>query len=164
MITVFDFVDQNVKANDYVLELGCGDKKITKYISPKCKQILTVDAWEKAQPDYVIDLSYKKLPFANRSYDVVLMLDVIEHLDKAAGYILLQEAQRICRGKLLLLTPLKWDRNTGPTNNKTSFYYGNTWNYHRSLWTAQDFIKLGGWVRHQVETNMYYAGVWTCTS
>jgi len=159
MINIFDFVNQRVFGGDKVLDLGCGDKKIAKTLATE--NIVYVDVWPKAEPDIILDLNEAKLPFQDQEFDVVLMLDIIEHLDKCRGRALLPEVQRVTKREIILLTPLKWDDNKIPTRSPTSFYYQNQHNYHRSLWSKKDFPSGNGWQRHAVEHNFYYVGVWS---
>jgi len=65
-----------------------------------------------------------------------------------------------------LLTPLWWSDNAENVNNSALWCYGNKYDYHKSLWTLDDFV---GWER-QHSTIMtentripdkYYLGCWT---
>jgi len=43
--------------------------------------------------------------FADGSYDVVLLIDIIEHLEKKDGDVLLAHAERIARRAVFVVTP-----------------------------------------------------------
>ena len=80
-----------------------------------------------------------QLPFANGSYDVVTALDVIEHLPKDRGSVLLAELERVCRGHLVVMTPYGFvEQPPGP---------GQPWMEHLSGWWPDDFRALGYEVR-----------------
>jgi hypothetical protein len=81
----------------------------------------------------------KALPFADGSYDVVTALDVIEHLPKEAGWTLLDELERVCRGHLIVLTPYGY--MVQPP------YPDQPWMEHLSGWWPQDFAARGFEVR-----------------
>src|ERR1044071_3740314 len=68
------------------------------------------------------------------SYDLVFMGDVIEHLDKAAGLQLLQDALAKTRKGLIVSTP---KYQTGQAD-----LCGNELERHRSLWSAKDFARF----------------------
>ena len=55
----------------------------------------------------VIDI----LPALDKKYDLILLIDVIEHLNKGNGVALLREVKRVAKKKVLLLTPLWWTDN-----------------------------------------------------
>jgi len=155
MKKLFDFVNQNVEITDSILDVGCGDKQYSKHLP----NATTLDAWPNVQPNYTIDLNDELFPFDDREFDVVLMIDFIEHLSKRRGELVLEDAKRICGGKIILVTPLIWDNNTKNTDKPGYWCYGNKFNYHSSVWAARDFPD---WKRiRKVMGNMYYMGVWT---
>lgn len=137
MRTVVDVINDRVGINNTVLDIGCGNKIIHKSIT--YKSITTVDAWEKVSPDYLIDLERETLPFEENSFDVVFLLDFIEHLDKSTGQIVIEDCIRISRKLVILFTPIIWDDNHDNTNNPNCWAYGNKYNNHKSLWTDDDF-------------------------
>ena len=64
-------------------------------------------------------------------YDLVFMADVLEHLSKADGRILLTQALAKANGGVLVVTPaIHFDQ--GPV-------FGNPYEVHRSFWTPADF-------------------------
>ena len=136
-----DFVDHfiyhNIKPGESILDIGCGDKLRTKMLVSN--KITSVDAWEKVKPDVLLDLEKESLPFAENSYDVVLMIDFIEHLDKEVGKRLLEEAKKVCKKKIILLTPSFWTDNLDNVNNPELWCYQNKYDGHKSFWTNDDF-------------------------
>jgi hypothetical protein len=69
------------------------------------------------------------------SFDFVLAIDLIEHLTKDQGYLLLYEIDRISKGSSGLLTPngFAWQP---PSEN-------NSYNAHISGWSHKEFNQLG---------------------
>lgn len=68
-------------------------------------------------------------------FDLILMTDVIEHFEKDAGIILLEKLKGKCRKGVIVSTPGLWIEQGDA--------YGNAYETHRSLWTAEDFTAQG---------------------
>lgn len=126
------------------LDLGCGNKWYHPFITGK---VTSVDICEKSEPDYLLDISTTLLPFSNEAFDVVLLFDVLEHIDKEKGAFVIKEAQRVTWGSILVLTPSIWNTNAKNTFNPDSFYYLNPDNLHKSLYKHSDFSVSKGWQR-----------------
>lgn len=74
-----------------------------------------------------------KLPFKDKSIDFLLCSEVIEHLTKNQGQLLLSEIDRVCRGRAVVTTPNIFFKN--PPGEKEDA--------HRSLWRSSDFRSAG---------------------
>jgi SAM-dependent methyltransferase len=150
-----------LRYDDYIkiLDIGCGDKWYYPFF--KKAQFTSIDSWQKANPDFLMDLNKENLIFGNKTFDYVFMLDVIEHLEKKRGMEILQQAKEITKKGILLLTPVVWDNNEKWTFDEESFYYLNTHNLHISLWKKEDFI---GWKEIQLKCfgNKYFLGFYKC--
>lgn len=72
-----------------------------------------------------------------RKWDCILMTDVIEHFKKEEGLRIIAECKDRLnhRGSLVVVTPAKWIEQGA--------YLGNELETHKSLWSAEDFEKLG---------------------
>jgi GT2 family glycosyltransferase len=104
-----DLVAAHVRPDDEVLDLGCGVMPATGGRLP-CRRHVGVDCFEPyldriGPPTVLADLPRGLESFAAGSFDVVLMLDVIEHLDKPAAMELIRRAERIARREVILFTP-----------------------------------------------------------
>jgi ubiquinone/menaquinone biosynthesis C-methylase UbiE len=104
--------------NDSVLDLGCGNGVHTLKAASYCRKIIGIDysddslnlAARLAAQKMIRNATFQKadleinpLPFADSSFDKVLFLDVIEHLQERER--MLREIKRVLRaGGLLLLT------------------------------------------------------------
>ena len=73
--------------------------------------------------------------FSDSEFDIVLAFDLIEHLTKTDGYILLYEMDRISGNKKIILTPNGWVWQPPSSNNK--------FNAHLSGWRVKDFKGAG---------------------
>ena len=142
----------HVSPHDRILDVGCGNRDRTKGLP---NEVVSVDAWENVRPDMLLDLSKELFPFTDRSFDVVLMIDFIEHLEKERGKVVLQDAKRVGK-KIILFTPLWWTDNSDNVKNPSLWCFNNPYDYHKSLWTVSDFE---GWQRIPFES--YFLGVWS---
>lgn len=149
---------EQVLPDDNVLDIGCGDKR---YEDTGCRWMWSVDAWSKAEPDLLVDLSKINLPFRALEFDVIFLLDFLEHLDKSRGKEILMQTMLIASRSVIVLTPLPefWD------DNKAAFiepgwWQGNPWTLHRSVWGPEDFSGEG-WMQHFLSGfENYYLGAW----
>lgn len=132
---IHKFLSTQISDDSSILDIGCGIKDYSMF--GKCT---TVDAWDKVNPDYLLNLENEKLPFDDNSFDYILLIDFIEHLNKDKGLIVLNDCKRIVKNKIFLFTPLIFDTNEDNCKDINCWAYGNEFNYHKSLWTMDDFI------------------------
>lgn len=74
------------------------------------------------------------LPFRDKSVDVSLACEILEHLPKSSGYQLLEEIERISRKLVIVSTPLGWPQDE---------IYGNPHEKHISEWHPRELVQLG---------------------
>lgn len=129
------YLEQLIEKDSRVLDIGCGNKVYSSISS----NTTTVDAWEKVNPDILLDVTKQVLPFEENSFDYITLLDFIEHLDKDSGFQLIEQCKKIVRKKIILFTPLFWDTNEDNVNNPDLWCYGNPFDVHKSLWDENDF-------------------------
>ena len=114
-------VQKEISKKDTVLDLGCGIMACTLDTCPtypktrlKCRHITGMDVHSnylhllKERP--YITVVKGLLPdglsvFVDSSFDVVLLLDIIEHLEYEKSMLLISEAERIARRKVIIYTP-----------------------------------------------------------
>jgi MoaA/NifB/PqqE/SkfB family radical SAM enzyme len=151
-----NYINKLIDKTGAILDLGSGTKVLAKSLN--CK-VTTVDIWQKFNPDLVWDLNNLPLPLEDESFDMVLLIDVIEHLEKENGRALLKEAMRLTKKYILLLTPLWWTDNADNMMLEDSPYYGNPYERHQSLWKREDFE---GWkeVQELSFIGNYFIGLW----
>jgi hypothetical protein len=104
-----NLVADRVRLGDEVLDLGCGIMPATggrlnvkRHVGVDCFQTYL----ERIGPPTVLgNLPDVARRFGGRSFDVVLMLDVVEHLEKPDAIMLIREAERIARREVVVFTP-----------------------------------------------------------
>lgn len=86
-----------------VLDVGCRDTVLKSYL-PEGTRYSGVDLFQNdaGSVDYVTDLT-KGLPFEDRSWDTVMALDVVEHIDDM--HAALAELWRVCDRHLIVVLP-----------------------------------------------------------
>jgi len=153
-----DLVQKEVGLKDTVLDLGCGIMQATLDVVPpypktrlKCHFILGVDLYrpylEKIKDKEglaVLHCDVTNLSaFLDQSFDVVLLLDVVEHLPYRKAIRLIKEAERIARQRVVVCTPNVFMSNEKAVSHPYS-YEGlgiNPLQRHRSLISKDWFIK-----------------------
>lgn len=147
-----NYLRKNIETDSSLLDLGCGPRLYSNSLKDLCDKILCLDAWAEVKPDIILDLEKHKLTdFIGVNFDYVLLLDVIEHLDKQSGYRLLNECKKLTNKKIFLLTPLEeiWSTNEENVDNHELWCHNNSYDYHKSIWSSKDFadwveVKLPG--------------------
>ena len=95
-------------AGGKLLDIGCGTMSYRKQVEPLVDEYIGLDypltskAYpSKIRPDILADA--KNIPIKNNSYDTVLMLQVLEHIDDPLTALM--EANRVLKtGKYLILS------------------------------------------------------------
>jgi len=129
-----------------VLDVGCGLSLKSQYIDAQVR--VGVDIYrpflEKigAECPYAVvnadamDLDKLFLP---HSFDLVLLLDIVEHLEKKESIKLLEMAEKIARIAVIIETP----KGYIPQNIDIWEWGGHKYQTHRSGWEPEEFIKRG---------------------
>ena len=114
--TLADYIN-NIGDHQLVLDIGCFNKWPSQLLPANCRYIgldyfKTATEWYGSVPDVFGDAC--KLPVKSSSIDVVLLLDVLEHLPSIDTA--LQEAARVLRpnGKLILQMPFLYPLHDEP--------------------------------------------------
>ncbi len=135
---------------DVLLDVGCGIYPQTLVVprvhiccEPFPEYVANLQAAVRAgqaRADVVLSLSWaealKALP--DKSVDSVFLIDVIEHLEKAEGVVLLRDTERVARRQIVLFTPLGFmpQHISGPDAWGLG---GGEVQEHRSGWGPEDF-------------------------
>ncbi|MBI2600221.1 class I SAM-dependent methyltransferase [Candidatus Daviesbacteria bacterium] len=128
-----------------ILDLGCGKGAFGDLVNNEGKyQITGADIFQpylkicksggKYKKVMKVDL-IKKLPFDDKSFDMVVSLQTVEHLDKKDGFLLIKEMERIAKTLILLTTP------NGDCLQEE--YDANKYQRHLSAWLPKDFKGKG---------------------
>ena len=150
-----------------ILECGCGFGKyghlIREYFDVnKYKQIkkdnwvLTLDTIEVFEDyispahryyyDNIIIGDFTQKIDVVGQYDVCLMVDVIEHLEKTEAYKFIDKALEHCK-QIIMVMP-DHDYKQGPE-------FGNDYETHRSVWSLNDFKDYYPLLRHNKNNSLF---------
>ena len=135
---------QILKGCESVLDLGCGPSSPIRSL-PRDFHSVGIDIYEKSVEEskrkcihneyFVMDTLDIEQKFQPNSFDCVLAIDLIEHLEKKDGVRLIQLMEKIAKKKVVIFTPngflFQQERD------------GNLWQIHRSGWTVQEMRKMG---------------------
>jgi len=141
----FVHIRQSLKKNcSSVLDLGCGTGNAMRHIrSHKNIKVIGIDLF----PDYIkqckrikiyddlILSDVRVLPIRKNVFDVVLLLDVLEHLKKSEGRLLLRKIEKLAKKRLVVYTPV----NYLPQNTVDE----NVYQQHKSGWCPDEMRTLG---------------------
>ena len=89
--SLYNYLNTQITKEHTTLDVGCGDKVLSSYLKGK---ITTIDIWKPFNPTIVWDLNKLPLPFKDNSFDNILMIDIIEHLTKENGKLLLENVKK----------------------------------------------------------------------
>jgi len=124
-----------------VLDIGCGPSSPLQY----CKNIKYSVGVEPFKPyleeskkrkihTKYINKKIEEIDFPEKSFDAVIMIEVLEHLPKKMGYEILKKAEKWAKEKIIISTP-----NGFLPQNKLD---QNPWQQHLSAWSIADFYRL----------------------
>jgi len=132
---------RELKDCDSVLDLGCGPDSPIKYCGVKYG--VGVDAFrlyiedskkKKIHNKYILE-DISRVDFKPKSFDAVIMIDVLEHLEKEQGKKLLEKAEKWARKKIIISTPNGFIGQ--PSVDK------NLYQEHKSGWTIRELSSIG---------------------
>jgi SAM-dependent methyltransferase len=127
-----------------VLDLGCGPSSLLQYVS-EIRYSMGVDIWEpyieesrscRIHNDYSLSgiLDYDA---GIQTYDAVICIDVLEHIEKKAAEDLIQRMKKTAKKKVILYVP------NGFIHQDDLYDEGNRFQEHVSDWTPHDLEKWG---------------------
>jgi 2-polyprenyl-3-methyl-5-hydroxy-6-metoxy-1,4-benzoquinol methylase len=136
-----------VSDSDSVLDIGCGRRPQvldlatpSKYLGvdvhePSIQALRESDRFTLLPDSEARVMKIADLTIEENSFDVVLCLDVIEHLTRGEGLELLENLKRWAKRVVLVSTPNGFLRQDP--------YDGNDFQMHLSGWTVDDFYAAG---------------------
>ncbi len=137
------------KSTGTILDVGCGKGFPARLLNRKGSfRIVGIDVFMPylveakscgAYQDLVLADLRGGLPFKDKSFDVVICIGVIEHLEKEKGSRLLRELERVAREKVIIITPVGFAQH--PLED------GNPFSVHCSGWHAHELKSRGYMVR-----------------
>lgn len=140
----FSTLERELHGMQTVLDVGCGSwsplarvKKSFKSVGidmhkPSIEELKKLKIHDECKVGNVLKLNRY---FKPKSFDAVIALDVIEHLEKDEGYKLLSQMESIAKKKVIIVTPF------GFTEQHPSD--GNPYQIHKSGWYINDFKNRG---------------------
>lgn len=131
------------KGHCTILDAGCG-KGVYGYLT-RCEAAnnifiigLDIHGLEFVKKyniyDDVVMADVTHLPFREKSFDLVISSQVIEHLSKSAGLDFLKETGRVYKGRIIFATPNGYLPSADPKSDL---------DIHRTGWHVRDFKKRG---------------------
>jgi len=136
------------KGDSNMLDVGCGKGRILAIINQRKKRYAVgIDlflpylkmAKAKRTHDDHLRCDAQFLPFRKNSFDTVICLEVIEHLEKKRALACLKAIEDIARFQVVLTTPVGF--------YPQGEYDGNPLQTHKSHWAPSELTNLGYKVR-----------------
>lgn len=143
--TVWHSLDRRAER---ILDVGCGKGEPMKFIN-RHKRFYTVGVdifqpyieeckKEGTHNEYVL-CDVQNLPFQRKSFDIVLCMEVLEHLEREVGQKLLEAMEEIACKQVIISTPVG--------TYKQFSYDENPHQEHKIIWSPGEVRKLGYKVR-----------------
>lgn len=131
-----------------VLEVGCGEGEIAKRLMQRWADVYALDLpdatlrgwWREHPGPHYLHADASHLPFPDDFFDVVVAVEVMEHLTEPEQG--LAEMTRVCDGHLVLSVPRE------PIFRTANMLGGRHWNDwgntpgHLNHWSAPSFVKF----------------------
>jgi SAM-dependent methyltransferase len=135
-------LEREIKKGWSILDAGCGRSSSLGGVA-KGSYKIGLDIYEPyiieskrkmMHNDYVLG-DVRKMPFNPCSYDCVVSIEVIEHLSKDQGLVMIREMERVAKNKIILTAPNGLlDTSAGPKDNPGE--------KHLSGWTALELKEM----------------------
>jgi hypothetical protein len=129
-----------------VLDVACGLSLKSKYIPAQIRVGVDIHEpyfahIETTEPYVVMKHDVRKLNeiFVPKSFDLVIAVDIIEHITKEEGFELMRQCEEIARKGVIFETP----KGYVPQNIDIQGHGGDEWQTHRSGWDVTDFTERG---------------------
>jgi len=133
------------KDAESILDLGCGNGGKPMQFINRNKQFYTVgvDGYapyierchRESSHNEIILSDIRDIPYDDSSFDVVLLLGILEHFNKSEGIQLLKRAEGIARKQVLILTDI------GEYEHEV--LDGNVLQVHKYIWSAEELKEFG---------------------
>lgn len=109
---ILSLIDIHIKADDHVLDFGCGTGKYVIHLQNRGVKVTGLDLntteiakalQEETKENVTLYNGDLPLPFPNNHFDVVISTEVLEHIEDAA--LILEELRRITKRTFLMTVP-----------------------------------------------------------
>lgn len=140
--TVKSCVEHELKGFASVLDLGCGSNSLISDLGGDYYRVgvegnsdAVALATKSKTHDYIFHADLREADFPEMSFDVVVLLEVIEHMPHEDGRKLIEKAQKWARKKVIISTPNGfWPQGA---------LDGNVLQIHVCGWTIEELEALG---------------------
>ncbi len=135
-------LERELKHCASVLDLGCGPSSPLQY-AKNIKYSVGVEAFKpyfeesrsrRLHSEY-IESRVEAVDFPAKSFDAVIMIEIIEHLPKEVGQEILRKAEKWAKKKIIISTPNGFLQQKGRDKNVLQ--------KHLSGWSLEEMKKLG---------------------
>lgn len=135
-------LQKNLKDCESVLDLGCGPSSSLQYCE-NIKYSIGIEAFKpylekskkrKIHTEYV-EKKVEEVDFPEKSFDAVILIEVLEHLPEEKGYEILKKANKWAKKKIIVSTPNGFLPQKALDNNP--------FQRHLSGWSIKTMEKLG---------------------
>jgi SAM-dependent methyltransferase len=126
---------------DTVLDLGCGYDspiqhcKVTFSVGVELFEPYLQESKRKAIHNQYIKADIRKIEFKPKSFDAAIAVELLEHLTKEEGYMLINKMEKWAKKKVVITTPNGYLWQDGYDNNPLQ--------EHKSGWSVKELRKLG---------------------
>lgn len=136
-------IDKEVQDNWTILDAGCGRSSLLKKIKKGIyrvgldiyKPYILESKKQLIHDDYILG-DVRALPFQSNSFDCIMAIEVLEHLERSDGLKMIEEMERVAKKKIILTTPNGFlPTHAGPKDNPKES--------HLSGWKCDELRKLG---------------------
>lgn len=129
-----------------ILDVACGLSLKSKFIDAKVRVGVDIHEpyfghIETDVPYVVVKYDVRKLReiFVPNSFDLVIALDIIEHLEKDEALDMIKQCEEIARKAVVLETPNGYI----PQNIDIQGHGGDEWQTHRCGWEVEELEEIG---------------------
>jgi SAM-dependent methyltransferase len=132
------------KESKNILDVGCGKGRPMAFLNRRHRFFAVgidifrpylLEAKALAAYDVLVQGDVRCFPFRSHSFDTVLLIEILEHLERAEGLALIQAVEQIARRQVLITTPVG--------HYEQHEYDSNPWQEHRHIWGPRELRALG---------------------
>lgn len=145
-----------------IFDVGCGRGRYSPFLKPLSSKLVGCDIHSPSLEvckyrncyDELFNYDLRNpLPLPDRSFDVSVCFETLEHLSKEESLILLEELERITKRLVVVSTPTRF------ISQDKDKVFNNPYAQHRCLWSLRDF-KTRGYKVRGLESRWSVGGAW----
>lgn len=142
---------KHIKSVNSVLDIGCGIRpfeNISTKIHICCEPYIEyVQILQERYPEKIIlNMEWGDVVnyIPHKTIDTILLIDIIEHLEKDIAVKLLLKTLKLVKNQLIIFTPLGFFEQYHDDGIDAWGFHGGEWQRHRSGWLPEDFPQIEG--------------------